>query len=159
MKRYQALAAWIGCAFIWGLVACTGNSPFSFGETTCEKHQRKYCQGNHCDLDITVTSCSADGIKLPDNENELHLCKRDGAKTINWKLSPDGAFKFRDDGIDFVSLPNHDDFDPSTKKKGPFKYSWEDKLKNGGGTSFKYAIRIQDGSGNQCDKDPRISND
>jgi hypothetical protein len=161
MKKNQALAAvFSGALVLYGLVACSRESPPpTVGSATCKQHESRYCQGNHCDLDITVTSCGANGIQLPDNLDDLHLCKSDGAKTINWKLPPGGAYKFRDDGIDFVNLPNHDDFDPATKQKGPFKYSWEDKLATGGGTSFKYAIRIQDGSGNQCDKDPRISND
>ncbi|HSC65748.1 MAG TPA: hypothetical protein VLD35_19065 [Caldimonas sp.] len=161
MKRNQALAAAIGGAFVLcGLVACAQfPSAVAPGTTTCQQHQNRYCSANHCDLDITVSACSASGIKLPDDLDSLHLCKSDGAKTINWKLPPGGAYRFRDDGIDFVGLPNHDDFDPATKQKGPFKYSWDDKLKNGGGASFKYAIRIQDASGNRCDKDPRITND
>ena len=159
MKKNQAFAIAIsGALVLYGLVACAPESPPpSFVKATCEQHQNRYCQGNHCDLDITVTSCSADGIRLP--ENDLHLCKRDGPKTINWKLPPGGSYRFRDDGIDFKRLPNTEDFDPATKQKGPFKYSWEDKLRNGGGRSFDYWIRIESSSGQPCDKDPRITND
>lgn len=92
-------------------------------------------------------------------ENELHLCKRDVAKTIDWKLPPSGAYKFRDDEIDSMNLPNLGRFRFGGKAQGPSKYSWEDKVENGGGVSFNFAIRIHDGSGHQCDKDPRISND
>lgn len=158
MKKNRALAALIGGAFAaYALVACAPESPPTVAAATCEQHQSRYCQGNHCDIDITVSSCSPDGINVP--QNDLHLCKKDGPKTINWKLPPAGPYRFRDDGIDFVNLPNHEDFDPATKQKGPFKYSWDDKLNSGGGRSFKYAIKIQDGSGHQCDKDPRITND
>ena len=74
-------------------------------------------------------------------------------------MAPGGPYKFRDDGIDFKNLPDTQDFDPATRAKGPFKYSWDDKLANGGGRQFEYGIRLVDSSGHHCDKDPRISND
>lgn len=151
MKKNRAFAVLVAGAFaLYGLVA------FAFQTPTCEEHQARFCRGSHCDLDISVTSCSADGIRLP--EDDLHLCKRDGPKTINWTLPAGGPFKFRDDGIDFKNLPDTQDFDPATKQKGPFKYSWDDKLQNGG-RKFDYTIRIESSSGQPCDKDPRISND
>ena len=155
MKKKSALAAVAAAVVLVGLAACV-QRPF-LPETTCDQHQARFCSGNHCDLDITVTSCSPDGIRVA--ENDLHLCKRDGPKTINWKLPPGGAYKFRDDGIEFKRLANTDDFDPATKAKGPFKYSWTDKLKNGGGRTFDYGIRLEHSSGQRCDKDPRITND
>ena len=158
MNKNRALPAVISGGFaVYALVACAPESPPTISTATCEQHESRYCRGSHCDIDITVSSCSPAGITVP--ENELHLCKKNGTKTINWNLPPAGPYKFRDDGIDFVSLPNHDDFDPATKAKGSLKYSWVDKLNNGGGRSFKYAIRIQDGSGHPCDKDPKIIND
>jgi len=157
LMKKQGLAALIGAVALCGLTTCTHNPSVFAQEPVCDRHQRQFCRGNHCDIDVTVTSCSADGIKVA--ENELHLCRRDGRKTINWNLPPGGAFKFRDNGIDFKNLPDNEDFDPATKSKGPFKYSWDDKLRNGGGKSFEYAIRLEDASGRPCDKDPRIVND
>lgn len=158
MKKNQAFAAVVGGAFaLYGLVAFAFQSPPASPGSICEQHQARFCRGNHCDLEIAVASCSADGIRLP--EDELHLCKRDGPKTINWTLPAGGPFKFRDDGIDFKNLADTQDFDPAAKQKGPFKYSWDDKLQNGGGRKFDYWIRIENSSGQPCDKDPRISND
>lgn len=164
MKRSQALAAVVGAVVVYGLAAFQFKlAPFfqpatpPSVATTCDRHQALYCRGNHCDIEITVDACSAAGIKVP--ENDLHLCKRDGVKTINWKLPPGGPYKFRDNGIEFKNLPNTDDFDPASRSKGPFKYSWDDKLRNGGGRTFDYWIRIENASGQPCDKDPRISND
>jgi hypothetical protein len=148
-------AALSGAVALFVFAACWGE--FSFAQNAlCDQHQRQHCNGNHCDLQITVTSCSADGIMV--EEADLHLCTRDGPKTINWKLPEGGAFRFRDDGIDFKNLPNTEDFDPATKQKGPFKYSWDNKLRNGG-RQFEYSIKLVSSSGQSCDKDPRISND
>ena len=46
-----------------------------------------FCRGNHCDIDVTVTSCSAaDGISVS-GDLIFILCKGDGpTKTINWRL-------------------------------------------------------------------------
>jgi hypothetical protein len=151
------LVVLVGGVVVCGLIACANRPPSFHHEATCDQHQRRFCSGNRCDLDITVTSCSADGIRVA--ENDLHLCRRDGPKTINWKLQPGGPFRFRDDGIEFKRLPDTEDFDPATKQRGPFNYSWTNSLRNGGGRSFEYAIRLQDSSGRHCDKDPRITND
>jgi hypothetical protein len=157
MKKRRALAATAGAIVLLGLAACA-HRMHGFGpEATCDQHQRRFCSGNHCDLDITVSACSPAGITVA--ENDLHLCKRDGPKTITWKLRPGGEYRFRDDGIDFKRLPDTVDFDPATKQQGPFRYSWTDKLGNGGGRSFEYAIRLEHSSGQRCDKDPRITND
>lgn len=157
MKRSYALAAATVVVVVYGLLASQlGWPPFS-PSTVCSDHQQRFCHGGQCDIDITVQACSAEGITVP--VPELHLCKRDGVRTINWKLPPGGTFKFRDDGIDFKNLPDSQDFDPATKQKGPFKYSWTDQLRNGGGRTFDYGIRLQDASGRHCDKDPRIVND
>ena len=153
MNKNRALAA-LGVASVVLVLAGCPQKTFA-PEALCDQHQRQFCNGNHCDLQVTVSSCNAISVA----QSDLHLCKRDGPKTINWQLSPGGNFKFRDDGIDFKNLPNTEDFDPSTKQKGPFKYSWTDKLQNGGGRTFDYSIKLVDSSGRHCDIDPRISND
>jgi hypothetical protein len=148
-------AALTGAVALFVIGACWGE--FTFAQNAlCDQHQQQHCNGNHCDLQITVSSCSAAGIAV--SEPDLHLCKKDGPKTINWKLPEGGPFRFRDDGIDFKNLPNTEDLDPATKQKGPFKYSWENKLSNGG-RQFDYSIKLVSSSGQACDKDPRISND
>ena len=149
-------AALTGAVALFVVASCWAE--FALAQNAlCERHQSQFCNGNHCDLEIIVSSCSAAGIAVA--EPDLHLCKKDGPKTINWKLPEGGAFRFRDDGIDFKNLPNSEDFDSTTKQKGPFKYSWDDKLRNGGGRQFDYSIKLVSSSGQSCDKDPRISND
>jgi len=156
MSSYRASATLAGSVALFVLAAFAHENAWT-QEAVCAQHQRQFCSGNHCTLPITVTSCSADGISVA--EDDLHLCKADGPKTINWTLPAGGPFRFRDDGIDFKNLPNSDDFDAATKQKGPFRYSWDDKLRNGAGRTFEYSIKLVSSSGQSCDKDPRISND
>ena len=156
MSRYRASATLAASVALFVLAALAHEFAFA-QEALCAQHQRQFCNGNHCELPIAVSSCSAEGISVA--QDDLHLCKADGAKTISWTLPPGGQFRFRDDGIDFKNLPNSDDFDAATKQKGPFKYSWDDKLRNGAGRTFEYSIKLVNSAGQSCDKDPRISND
>ena len=156
MNTNRAATALAGSVALFLLAACVHKLTFA-QDAVCAQHQRQFCNGNHCELAITMSSCSAAGISVA--QDDLHLCRTDGPKTITWTLPPGGQFRFRDDGIDFKSLPNTEDFDPAMKQRGPFKYSWDDKLHNGGGRTFDYSIRLVNSSGQTCDKDPRISND
>jgi hypothetical protein len=157
MKSKLALA---GAVVVLGLGACQlgWQTHGDGGSLTaqCDRDEAEFCRGNHCDLRVTVSACSAAGIKV--TPDDLHLCHGRPTKTINWVLPPAGPYRFTDDGIDYKHLPDHQDFDPATKQKGPFKYSWDDKLQNGN-RQYDYWIRVKDSAGNVCATDPRISND
>jgi hypothetical protein len=106
---------------------------------------------NKCEVTITATACSKDGIKA-DPEN-LGIHARNKNVNIHWTIKTPGyTFKKDKEGIVFKeSNPEFDD----PKWISDTEYRWRDK--NIGTESWDYGIRIFKGA-QECLLDPSIIN-
>lgn len=115
-----------------------------------------------CKLDVTIDSCTPDGIKL--STETLSVCDD---RHITWKLdSKDSAtgkkYKFAPNGIQFDPAASAV-FDPNEKDANKYSYVWRDKhVSPPAGTkiSFKYEVNVLRDDDSVCaSRDPRISNE
>lgn len=115
-----------------------------------------------CKLDVTIESCTADGIKL--STETLSVCDD---RHITWKLdSKDPAtgkkYKFAPNGIQFDPAASAV-FDPKEKDANKYSYVWHDKYVSpppGTKAPFKYEVNVVRDDDSACaSRDPRISNE
>jgi hypothetical protein len=111
------------------------------------------CPDEHgkCNVTITATGCSPDKIVAFPDRLGVDLTKKHVKITWTITNSPGYTFKRGTDGIEFAS----NDFDEPEWLDSK-NYKFKDKNLTPG--DFKYKIRIFDGTGAACVKDPTIVN-
>jgi len=142
-----ASAALIGCAPVTPSIAAT---------TTAKPTKTCSNADTTCQLNITVTACTPDGISI-DND-VLGILKGSRNINIDWVIKTPG-YAFQANGIAFKTDGWQKEFDQPKANKNTFR--WRDM--NPGGTAaraFSYGITITKADGSACaTKDPTIVND
>ncbi len=130
------------------LVACSSIGLLGTRPSTCD------ATGNKCKATITVTACNQAGISAtPDT-----IVVKPGKWKIEWTLATPG-YSFTSDGITMKPGAPGGVFS-NGNKDAPQKFSMDDDHKGPSTAgSFKYNVRVVDGSGNVCKYDPTVDND
>lgn len=110
-----------------------------------------------CELTITVTACTPDGIAIDHDVLGVLTGSRD--VKIDWIIATPG-YAFQDDGVHFKTDGWQKEFDQP--KAAGNKYRWRDRNNAGGppAREYSYGITVVKSDGSPCaTKDPTVIND
>jgi hypothetical protein len=116
------------------------------------------CDGkNKCEVSITVTSCTPDGISL----DYPVIGVRKGTRKVDiiWTIA-DSRYEFaKKDGVKFKGSEWPKEFDLPEGNKN--RYKWRDlNALDSGQRSYDYSVTIVNADGSACaTKDPTVIND
>jgi len=122
------------------------------------RHYDKKCgKSGKCEVTITVTECSANGIIVDYGVLGVETGSKD--VDIRWTIAT-ADYEFAEDGIKFKGDAWQKEFDQKSHNKN--EYKWRDRNNLGSPTerSYDYTVTIVKKGGAACaSKDPTVVND
>jgi len=122
------------------------------------RHYDKKCgKSGKCEVSITVTECSANGIIVDYGVLGVETGSKD--VDIRWTIATKG-YEFGEDGIKFKGDAWQKEFDQKSHDKN--EYKWRDRNNMGSPPerSYDYTVTIVKSGGAPCaSKDPTVVND
>jgi hypothetical protein len=111
-----------------------------------------------CEITLTVTSCTPDGVTLDHEVLGIMTGSRD--VNIDWVIATAGYDFHKSDGVKFKGDDWQKEFDQPTGNKNKFR--WRDRNNSGGlpDREYEYSVTVTKDDGSPCTtKDPVIVND
>lgn len=111
-----------------------------------------------CELTVTVTACTPDGITI--DHDVLGVLPGTRDIDIDWTITTPGYFFHQDNGIKFKGDEWRKEFDRPRAHRNEFH--WRDRNNAGGllGREYDYSLTITKDDGSPCaTKDPTVVND